>query len=227
VVTAAGAFRVSGPGGAALLELVGVGVPCVLYAMVRGGVRAGLALRRPALRPLVGAAVIGASMWMVLLYAVMPLQERVAETPPELRRALDALAGTGEPIVLVLVGVALVPAICEELLCRGILVAAFAPHGRAVAIVASAALFALLHLSPYRFVPTFLLGLSLGWVTVVAGSVVPAIVLHLLHNAAVVVTSRVAADVVDDPPWQLGVLAIAICALGHVCVGWRARAALK
>jgi sodium transport system permease protein len=227
VLTAAGSIGVFGLGGAALIEIVCIAVPCVAYASVRGGVRQRLALRWPRVRPLVGAALIGASLWLVLLWAVMPLQERVAPTPPELRRALDSLSGAGEPLGLVLLSVALVPAVCEELLCRGVLLPAFAVPRRAVGIVVSAALFALLHLSPYRFVPTFLLGLSLGFVTVVAGSVVPAVILHLLHNASVLVTSRLAPELLDAPAWPLGVAALAICTIGHLCVALPDRKGLR
>ena len=51
----------------------------------------------------------------------------------------------------------------------------------------SAALFAILHMSGYRFVPTFLLGLVLGTVALAAGSTIPAMVIHALNNAAVIV----------------------------------------
>ncbi|HKA91240.1 MAG TPA: CPBP family intramembrane glutamic endopeptidase [Haliangiales bacterium] len=226
-MAAAGGLRVSGLGVAAGIEIVCVAAPCVLYASVRGGVRARLGLRRPPARALLGAAIIGASLWIVLLAAVMPLQESVAPTPPELKRALDLLAGAGEPLWLVVVAVALVPGVCEELLCRGILLPAFSARRRAVGVMVSASLFALLHLSPYRFVPTFLLGLSLGYVTVVAGSIVPAIVLHLVHNSAVLVSSRAEWSWVDEPSGWLGLAALAICAVGHACVGFPARAALR
>ncbi len=226
-MAAAGGIGVSGLGGAAAIEIVCVALPCVAYAWARGGVRVRLALRRPPARPLIGSALIGASLWVVLLWAVMPLQESVAPTPPELRRSLDALAGAGEPLGLVLVAVALVPGVCEELLCRGVLLPALSGAGRAVGVIVSAALFALLHLSPYRFVPTFLLGLSLGYVTVVARSVIPAIVLHVLHNAAVLVSSRVAASWMDEPGWQTGLAALAICVLGHACVGLPPRTPLR
>ncbi len=85
---------------------------------------------------------------------------------------------------------AVVPGICEELFFRGYLFAALsrvASAGRAVWV--SALLFGLFHVvagslaTPERFLPSLFLGLILGGLAWRSGSVLPGIVMHVVHNA--------------------------------------------
>jgi sodium transport system permease protein len=98
--------------------------------------------------------------------------------------------------------IAVMPAICEELLFRGWLLSALAGpeaeagpgwlrgvstgglRGRAVAaVVVQAACFAAFHLLPERMPQTFVLGLVLGMLTLATRSLLPAIIGHFAHNA--------------------------------------------
>jgi membrane protease YdiL (CAAX protease family) len=54
------------------------------------------------------------------------------------------------------------------------------------AIVVSSAVFAGYHLSAWFFFPTFVLGMALGWLAFSRRSLVPAIALHVVYNAAAV-----------------------------------------
>jgi membrane protease YdiL (CAAX protease family) len=86
----------------------------------------------------------------------------------------------------ILLGVAVVPAFCEELLFRGILLGGLrARLGTPGAVLVSSALFAAVHFDPLVLLPIFLLGILLGTITVVTGSLIPAVVVHLLNNALV------------------------------------------
>ena len=53
----------------------------------------------------------------------------------------------------------------------------------ALAVVAQAFLFAVAHVLPERMPQTFVLGAVLGWVTITTGSLLPAIIGHLVHNS--------------------------------------------
>jgi membrane protease YdiL (CAAX protease family) len=107
----------------------------------------------------------------------------------QMQRILGGLQATGG-LPLVLLAAAVTPAICEELLCRGPVLAglrrALGPTG---AVIISALLFAALHQSPFRFVPQALLGVMLAVLTLRTGSVAPAMVVHALHNGALVVAA--------------------------------------
>jgi membrane protease YdiL (CAAX protease family) len=163
-----------------------------LYAGARSGdARVALALFRPGPRAVVGAALAGATMWIAIAYGLLPLQERLSPTPPELEEALKELVVADGVPWLQLLALAVTPAICEELLFRGVLIPPLHRRfGAPVAVVASAALFALLHIDPHRFLATFCLGVAFGVLAVRSGSTWPAIVAHAFSNGCVIVLSQ-------------------------------------
>jgi membrane protease YdiL (CAAX protease family) len=117
--------------------------------------------------------------------------------------AIRALADTTAPDVVselrpslaaLVVSTAILPALCEEWLCRGVLWSASRRAlGTTATIVATAGVFALLHglegslvSYPHRFV----LGVLAGILRARSGSLLPAVQLHLLHNLAFVLAGE-------------------------------------
>jgi sodium transport system permease protein len=86
----------------------------------------------PARRGLLGAALIGASAWAVAAGTLV----RLAPPPPEFIKAmLDSLLLDGRtPLWFLLLVAAALPAVCEELLFRGLILSGLRPLGRWTAI---------------------------------------------------------------------------------------------
>ena len=78
---------------------------------------------------------------------------------------------------------ALLPGICEEFMHRGILLQGIKHIGFKKAILISSTLFALLHFNIQQVSFAFVVGLILGFVSVVAKNIYPAIIIHFVHNA--------------------------------------------
>ncbi len=216
LMSASSRFAGLGVWSTAAMEWALIGAPMGLALAVWGP--AGLGLRAPGGRGLVASTLIGAFLWIVLAQVILPIQDRIAPTPAELLRQLKSVAAPDEGPLVALVSAALSPAICEELLCRGLLLPALRRHvGAVAAVIISATMFALLHGSVYRFAPTFVLGLSLGTVAVAAGTWA-AMIVHFLNNAAVILISTDAgmADFVDEHTYLLVVVAGIAVAVGHV-----------
>jgi sodium transport system permease protein len=157
------------------------GIPA-LAAWVRFGAQAAaaLGLHRPGRRALAGAACIGASFWYISLSLIVPLTEHLSGKE-DLAHLETMVAET--PLWLVLVGMAALPAICEELLMRGLVARALTENlGRTGAVLVSAGLFALLHASPARFLPMVCFGVILAHATLTTGSVVTSMVIHAINN---------------------------------------------
>src|SRR5215813_903155 len=90
---------------------------------------------------------------------------------------------------LVLVG--LVPAICEEVAFRGVVLGGLRRSGSAVlAVVGSALIFGLFHFNPYHVVSAAVVGLLLAYVALESGSIIPGMVVHLINNALQVCVDR-------------------------------------
>jgi len=87
--------------------------------------------------------------------------------------------------------IAVLPAIGEELLFRGVLLRLFRewtknPH---IAVLISAFLFSALHLQFYGFLPRFILGIVLGYLFVWTRSVWVPILVHFVNNGVAVVAA--------------------------------------
>ena len=159
-----------------------------------------LRLIRPAGRgwlSLPGAVLLGAGLFLL---GAMTIRWLVGDTPSA---AADALAGrlsgllTGTPWWLVVLVLAVIPAVCEELVFRGWMLSALQGQqpstGRQfAAVVLQAALFAVVHLLPERLPTTFAMGLVLGWMAIRTGSLLPGILCHAVHNAVPVGVSLLA-----------------------------------
>jgi membrane protease YdiL (CAAX protease family) len=204
-------IAIGGTLGLVVAQIVGLAaVPVVAAQRLTGGFAAlGLALPRPG--AVAGAVLVGASFWYINLRLSLPVAEWL-DGRDELRAFQDRYIAS-EPLVPTLVILALVPGVCEELLCRGLLVRSLAARlPAAVAVAVSAAAFSLLHLSPARALPTFTLGLVLGAVALATRSVWPAVVIHVVNNVFAVAVAQgalgpLAAAIGGSPD-----LALVICA---------------
>jgi len=102
-----------------------------------------------------------------------------------------ALAGAGgKAFWLALLGIGLAPGVGEELLCRGLVQKGIEPAlGPARAVVVAALVFGALHGDPIHGASAAILGLYLGTVVVLAGSVRAAILCHMVNNLVAVTTA--------------------------------------
>jgi sodium transport system permease protein len=182
IVLVAGALDVVAiaAGGIAL-----VGVPIAVARLERKKLAA-IGLARPRLRYVVAATLVGIALWYINLRVVVLI------APPE-DRQLSALVERPS-LAAALVALVVTPAVCEEIVFRGVLARALARRLPIVAAIAiAAAAFALYHLRPIQFLPTFTLGLALGAIAVRGDSAIPGMLGHALNNAMAVVMVRGAA----------------------------------
>lgn len=82
---------------------------------------------------------------------------------------------------------ALLPAICEELLFRGVILNGLRTRFNDIASVfLSATMFALMHQNLQQLVYPFILGSVMGWMALRTGSIVPSIIVHFINNFLVI-----------------------------------------
>jgi membrane protease YdiL (CAAX protease family) len=85
--------------------------------------------------------------------------------------------------LLLLLSVAIVPAVTEELLMRGMVLQPLRRFGGRFAVVSSALLFALLHQNMVQAPMAFFSGLVLGWAALKTGRLWAPIIIHFWNNA--------------------------------------------
>ena len=121
-------------------------------------------------------------------------------------------------LVLTLFVVALLPAVFEETLFRGILVGRMRASGWGTCsvIFISGALFSLFHGNPAQTLYQFICGVCFALLVVRAGSILPSMLAHLLNNAAVLVFTACGADLGKMAAgWNIALLVCsALCLAG-------------
>ncbi|MBE7536084.1 MAG: CPBP family intramembrane metalloprotease [Anaerolineales bacterium] len=86
------------------------------------------------------------------------------------------------PVWLILAAVIVAPLV-EEIFFRGFLFQGFRQrYGWIAALLLSSGIFAASHLDPVSFIPTFILGVVLGYVYHRSNSLWPSVILHFLNN---------------------------------------------
>ncbi len=166
-----------------------VAVP-VVFMRLEGGDLAMLGLRRPATRFVIAALLVGSSQWFVNLVIVDRLDHWLGLTRDG---SIDRLAkvAVDPPLLVSLFAIALVPAVCEEVLFRGVFARGLATRFVPIAAIsASAIVFSLFHLSLVQAVPTLLLGIVYGYIALAARSCVPTILAHLVNNSLAIIVAQ-------------------------------------
>ena len=180
-----------GLAGTVLGEIACVLAPTVVYIAVKRLPAGALGLGRVPPLATAGGALFGAGAFYLVAVALHAWIERVWPTPPAVREAMERMVipkSGARPLVVDLVAMALVPAVAEELLFRGVLFGALrARLGATAAVLGSAVAFGLYHGSIYRFAPAAFAGILLGVVRAASGSLAPALAFHLANNAGVII----------------------------------------
>jgi sodium transport system permease protein len=176
--------------GQVVLNLVGIflGGTVLMIWRYRLPVREALALRP--VRPFVWLAVlIGAPSALYVGNGIAQLAEYVIPVPQEVIESFGQyLLPDDLPLWQVVFFLALLPGICEELAFRGVLMYGLRRHLRPIPLALLVGLiFGLFHVALFRLLPTAYMGTLLAGVTLLTGSIFPAIVWHAVNNASALV----------------------------------------
>lgn len=176
---------------ARLMPLLFVVLPAAVAMYWKVNLRETFALRLPSGRYCLAAVIIGLTAW-IPAEELNVCQAKLIGIPEAILKNFEMMqASVGEmslgTAILVL---AIVPAICEELLFRGLLLSGLSSASRKwTAIITSAAMFGVFHFILFRFPVTAGLGVVLAMLCWNSRSILPAIIAHMLHNSVGVCTA--------------------------------------
>jgi len=132
--------------------------------------------------------IIGLSVLMFWVQALVWLGVDSLVPPDTAKKALDEAGGS---IVATIVLVGILGPIAEEIFFRGFVLPGLVKRfGIGRSFLISSFIFGLFHIDPGAIIPTFALGLGLGWVYLKTGSIWPAIFAHGLHNTVAVLIAK-------------------------------------
>ena len=171
-----------------VVEILLIGIPALLLMLRKRDAYRGL-LTRPDIysaglvilssAAYVLAAVLVTAVWSALLLRLGIGLPTEADLPPA--------TGAGE-LAAALLCAAFIPAVCEELLFRGVMLQFFEQKaGKKRAVIICGFAFALLHFSFHSFAALAVIGLFLSALTIWYRNLWLAVIFHFLYNALVIV----------------------------------------
>lgn len=169
--------------------------------------------RMPGWQSWLGALFVGLGCWAASLTLswIIPLPKGFSEI---LSESLS-LGVNQYPIGVLILFLAVLPGLCEEITFRGYIMRGMLnTRGPAVAIFLSAVFFGMMHFSLYRFLPTFGMGLILGFIAWRTRSLWLSILIHIINNALVVFVSQLPQEMFDADKLALSDI------LPYWLVGW-------
>lgn len=151
-----------------------------------------LALGRAESRFWVSGLLLGLSIWAIGA-EIIALQEYVLPIPKALieQQAPMETLMKEQPIWWLMLVVAVVPAVVEEMCFRGMLLSSLRDNGkRWIGLLVTAAAFSMFHFLVYRLAITFVLGLMLAYLCWQSRSIWPGVLAHMMNNGFAVIRTQ-------------------------------------
>ena len=127
------------------------------------------------------------------------------------------------PLWMNLIIIALLPAVVEEFIFRGLLFNGYKKRNPLMAILLSAFLFGLMHMNLNQFSYAFVIGIIFGFLAYATGSLLPSILGHFIINGTSVVITHFSSGATQEPvatdiTMQVAQFISAIMILGVIAV---------
>ena len=181
-------------------QLTMVAAPAVFMGiMLTTSLRATFRLRKPRWSSLLTAGALAVLIHPLSVeLSSFVVEHGILPAPPSEAGQLMQSIGS-QPLWLLLIVIALTPAICEELAFRGFILSGLARGGRlGIAIIISSMMFGIFHVIPQQAFNAALVGLIIGLIAVESRSIFPAMLFHFTSNAIAVLHGRFGGDVVTN-----------------------------
>ena len=162
-----------------LLLVLAVG----LTAVVRGDFKQVFPIRKPKLSAIFGTVLL----WISSFLAIMIITMIIAYFFPQEILGVSQALGMEFASVTFIISFAIVsisPAVCEEAVFRGVVMHSFDKgKNKWIAIILTGLIFGAFHGSIWRFVPTALLGIMLGYIVYETDNMIYGALFHAINNA--------------------------------------------
>lgn len=147
-------------------------------------------------------------------YFIKFLENFGYQSPPIPIPSLDGFGFVG-----VLFALAVLPAVFEEVVFRGIVLRGVKPFGTLLSVLLCGELFSVFHQNPAQTVYQFFCGAAFALLALRSGSIFPTVLAHFLNNAMVIVFAKFGSPVLPTPLVVALLIASGlslVCTLGYL-----------
>ena len=178
--------------GSLITQIVVILLPAVyLLKHLRLPLRETMSLRMP--HPLhILAALLITPLCVLTSMLVYNIQNYIVPAPEAFTTMFTRMiVESDKPLWLSLLGIAVAPGLCEELLFRGAILGLLRQRFKPISqCLITGALFGVFHMSIFRVGPTAVLGVVLTALAVWTESIVPSMIVHILNNSAAILMGK-------------------------------------
>ncbi|MCL2321051.1 MAG: CPBP family intramembrane metalloprotease, partial [Oscillospiraceae bacterium] len=168
--------------GVAITELIILFVAILAPIILKQDLRLVFPIRVPKLREILGTILIWIGTFFVVMIFQIALmyffQEGMMNVVNDLSKVISSV-----PFIVAFIIVSIMPAICEEALHRGFILANFKPvKNKFIIVVCMGIIFGVFHTDIYRFLPTAILGGALSYVMLETDNMILPMLFHFINN---------------------------------------------
>jgi len=141
--------------------------------------------------PILLIVVMQPLVWFLgYLNSFMPAPDFLQQMQADQMQLIQSLMQGDFPIIFILFNIAVIPAICEEVMFRGYIMRTFEKNTTIFwSILLSSMVFGLFHLQVTHFLPLSFIGGVLAFLAYGSNSLIPAIIAHFTNNALAVIVA--------------------------------------
>ncbi len=168
-----------------VIQLLVFVVPCFIYREIKHGDES---VKIAGGKLTLNGIIMAGGAFLVLLFGSYLIRLAFYQNGAEVgvnKGYMDNLFAGGTGSIGVFLAYCLVPAVCEELFFRSVVINEYKAYGALNAVFISALYFTMVHFTVDGFLVYFFAGLVLGTVAYISRSVFPSMLVHMAYNAIV------------------------------------------
>jgi uncharacterized protein len=169
--------------GVALTELIILLLAVIPAIILKTDLKEIFPLKKPLLRQIFGVLLLWTGSYVAVLLITLVIGYFFPEGLTEVSSGLQNTF-TSVPMGVAFFIIAVMPAICEEALHRGLILSSLATvNNKWITVLSMGVIFGVFHLDPYRFLPTAVLGMAMTYIMIETRNMLLPIFFHFINNA--------------------------------------------
>ncbi|EQB87603.1 membrane protease YdiL (CAAX protease family) [Clostridium punense] len=182
IFVAAPIQMVFGMYGVAITEIILLLLAIIPAILFKANFKEVFPIKKPLLREIFGVLLIWAGSYVAVLLVTLIIGYFFPQGLTDVSSGLQNVF-TSVPMWVAFIIIAVMPAICEEALHRGLILSSLGSvNNKWLRVLYMGIIFGIFHLDPVRFLPTAILGMALSYVMIETRNIILPVIFHFVNN---------------------------------------------
>lgn len=196
--------------GVAITELILLLLAIIPAILFKADLKEVFPVKKPLLLEIFGVLLIWAGSYVAVLLVTLVIGYFFPQGLTDVSSGLQNVF-TSVPMWIAFIIIAVMPAICEEALHRGLILSSLGSvNNKWLRVLYMGIIFGIFHLDPVRFLPTAILGMALSYVMIETRNMILPIIFHFVNNGLATVISFTAKSQTTATDMNSGMMLYAI-----------------